>query len=108
MPEAVIRSQIRIFDDPIHPFVDFPRKVGYSFAVLVFRDVPEQWTVAVFGDYPLSVRDQPFHNLRVQWHIPVLVALDRTARLPVFFTDKQEPFSRYHLFEIAIVYKIEI
>src|SRR5437763_10101095 len=68
----------------------------------------EQWPVAVFGDDSLPVGDQPLHDFGVQRHVPSLVTLGSAARLPVFFTDKQEPFSRYDLLRVAIVYEIEI
>src|SRR5438270_3422736 len=102
MPERMVGSQIGIFDDPMDPFINFPRDIGCPFAVPVWPHMPKQWAVAVFGDDSFPVEDQPLHDFRVQWHVPSLVPLGGAARLPVFFTDKQEPFSRYHLLGIAV------
>jgi hypothetical protein len=104
----MVRCEVGIFDYAIHPFINFARDIGGPFPVLVFRQMPEQRAVAVFGDYPFHVGDQPFHNLRVQWRIPAFVALGRATRLPVILTDKQKPFAPYRLLGVAVLHEVEI
>src|ERR1700751_3704157 len=103
-----VTSMVRIFDHAIYPFIDFARDIGGPFPVLVFRQMPEQRAVTVFGDYPFHIGDQPFHNLGMQWHVPAFVTFDRAARLAIIFTDEQEPLPWYHFLGIAVSHEIEI
>ena len=99
---------VRIFDHAIHPFINFARDIGGPFPVLVFRQIPEQRPVAMFGHLFLHVGDQSFHNLGMKRHVPGFVSLDRATRLAIIFTDKQEPLPRYDFLGIAIAHEIEI